>query len=89
MTLMDIINFCAENKVRNTGDIFSMRCPFHEEQTPSMAINTKNGSYHCFGCQANGDAADIQMLATLVRIRDRASARLECKVIKEEANESK
>lgn len=31
-------------------------CPFHNEKTPSFTVSEDKGFYHCFGCQANGDA---------------------------------
>lgn len=34
-----------------------MRCPFHNEKTPSMKIYKTN--YHCFGCGADGDIFDF------------------------------
>lgn len=30
-----------------------IRCPFHDENTPSMKVYKKD--FHCFGCGANGD----------------------------------
>lgn len=33
-------------------------CPFHDEKTPSFTV-FKDNHYHCFGCQANGDAIDF------------------------------
>jgi DNA primase len=37
-------------------------CPFHEEKTPSFHIyKARSGKarYHCFGCEANGDAINF------------------------------
>lgn len=30
-------------------------CPFHAENTPSFHVRDRRGSYHCFGCGADGD----------------------------------
>ncbi len=32
------------------------RCPFHDDNTPSMKLDTR---FHCFGCQADGDVIDL------------------------------
>ena len=32
------------------------RCPFHDDRTPSMKLDTR---FHCFGCGADGDAIDF------------------------------
>ena len=32
------------------------RCPFHNDKTPSLVVYADSGTYHCFGCRANGDA---------------------------------
>lgn len=31
-------------------------CPFHKEKSPSFTVNDDKGFYHCFGCNAHGDA---------------------------------
>lgn len=36
-------------------------CPFHQEHSPSFTVNDDKGFYHCFGCQAHGDAMDFLM----------------------------
>jgi len=32
-----------------------IRCPFHEDDKPSMKVYTETGTYHCFGCGKTGD----------------------------------
>lgn len=31
-------------------------CPFHEDKHPSLQVNPAKGLYHCFSCEAGGDA---------------------------------
>ena len=34
-----------------------VRCPFHDDHTPSMKLN--ENYYYCFGCGASGDVIDL------------------------------
>ncbi|HEX6272835.1 MAG TPA: DNA primase [Polyangiaceae bacterium] len=43
-------------KLTKRGRSFVGLCPFHKEKTPSFHVNAERGFYHCFGCQASGDA---------------------------------
>lgn len=45
---------------RKGPDWFGL-CPFHAESSPSFTVNDSKGFYHCFGCQAHGDAMDFLM----------------------------
>lgn len=38
-----------------------MRCPFHQDKTPSMKIYDGNRGYYCFVCHAGGDVIDFVM----------------------------
>jgi DNA primase len=47
---------------KRSGGRLWWRCPFHEERTPSFAIETKpGGGWRCFGCGEKGDAAGLLM----------------------------
>lgn len=43
-------------KLTKAGREFKACCPFHNEKTPSFYVNDEKGFFHCFGCQAHGDA---------------------------------
>jgi len=43
-------------KLQRRGRSLLGLCPFHKEKTPSFHVNEERGRYHCFGCQASGDA---------------------------------
>ena len=40
--------------IKNTGRRVSMRCPFHNERTPSFMLYP-DSSYKCFGCGVHGN----------------------------------
>lgn len=43
-------------KLRRAGNEWTGLCPFHKERNPSFTVSDSKGFYHCFGCQAHGDA---------------------------------
>jgi DNA primase len=43
-------------KILRRGRLKIGLCPFHSEKTPSFHIKDEQGTYHCFGCGAHGDA---------------------------------
>ena len=42
-------------KRRRNGDL-TMKCPLHNEVTPSLRINAKNNCFKCFGCGKGGNS---------------------------------
>ncbi len=43
------------------GSKYFCCCPFHNEKTPSMCVNTDGQYYHCFGCGVSGDVITFIM----------------------------
>ena len=37
------------------------KCPFHDDNNPSLSINTNDGNYNCFGCGRSGDIFSFRM----------------------------
>lgn len=53
----DLVELVGEQvPIKKVGRSYVARCPFHEERTPSFTISPEKQVYHCFGCQAGGNA---------------------------------
>jgi len=65
-------------KLTRAGREFKACCPFHNEKTASFYVNDEKGFYHCFGCQAHGDAirwlTDARGLAFMDAVKELADA---------------
>ncbi|HEY5723279.1 MAG TPA: DNA primase [Allosphingosinicella sp.] len=65
-------------KLQKAGREWKACCPFHNEKTPSFYVNDDKGFYHCFGCQAHGDAirflTDAQGLSFIDAVKELADA---------------
>lgn len=48
-------------QLKRAGATFKALCPFHEEKTPSFVVQSGDTHYHCFGCNAHGDAIAFLM----------------------------
>jgi DNA primase len=58
--MADLVSSRTELKRAGVNRLTGL-CPFHEERTPSFGINPAEKVYHCFGCQASGDAFTFVM----------------------------
>jgi DNA primase len=54
---------------KRQGKDYVIRCPFHEDDTPSLVISPANNLYHCFGCGAAGTVIDWTMQTRGVSFR--------------------
>lgn len=46
------------------------RCPFHEDDTPSLRVTPSKGLWRCFGCDAGGDVVAFVMKHHGLNFRD-------------------
>lgn len=47
--------------LKQSGGLLKGLCPFHQEKTPSFVVYADDRSFHCFGCNAHGNAFDFLM----------------------------
>ncbi|WP_299632364.1 CHC2 zinc finger domain-containing protein [uncultured Roseobacter sp.] len=50
------------------GKQVKIRCPFHDDKTPSCSINQERGIFKCFGCPEKGNVLDF--IALMEEITD-------------------
>ena len=50
------LDLFAELSPRREGRAYKMRCPFHDDGTPSLSADPEKGLWQCFGCGEGGDA---------------------------------
>jgi DNA primase len=66
----------TQEKPSRRGLELRLRCPFHEDKTPSLSINAESGKFHCFGCHAKGgDIFDFVVAKEGITAGDRTKSR--------------
>ena len=53
----DLISIIGRHTtLKRAGSEYKGCCPFHGEKSPSFYVNPQKNIYHCFGCNASGNA---------------------------------
>jgi DNA primase len=56
----DIVGLIGRHvELKQAGRNWKGLCPFHDEKSPSFNVSADRGIFHCFGCQAGGDAIEF------------------------------
>jgi DNA primase len=59
---VDLADFLSSYiDLQKQGASYKALCPFHDKKSPSFLVNKGSKHYHCFGCQAHGDAIRFLM----------------------------
>jgi len=56
--------------LRQSGRTFVGRCPFHDDRRPSFVVYPETRHFHCFGCEAHGDAITFLMRTESLTFRE-------------------
>ena len=60
--IVDVVGSYVNLSKRSGQNYFGL-CPFHNERTPSFAVNPSGQFYHCFGCGKGGGVINFIMEA--------------------------
>ena len=58
--IVDVVGSYVQLSKRSGANYFGL-CPFHNERTPSFAVNPSGQFYHCFGCGKGGGVINFVM----------------------------
>lgn len=79
LSATDILTLISESlELKRSGSGFKAPCPFHDEKSGSFHVNPQRQTFHCFGCQAGGDAIKWERMyfdKTFVEACERLAAR--------------
>ena len=69
VSLVRLVESAGVKLARKGKDELAGRCPFHDDDTPSLSVNAKKNLFRCFGCDAGGGPIDWVMKAEGVSFR--------------------
>lgn len=68
---VDIVDFISQYvQLKKRGNNYFGLCPFHQEKTPSFAVNPRGNFFHCFGCGESGDVITFFMKIENLEFKD-------------------
>ena len=82
---LDIVDIVGDYvSLRQNGQTYWGRCPFHNEKTPSFSVSRERQTFHCFGCGKGGDIftfvmemEHLEFREALERLAERAGVKLQ------------
>jgi len=84
LPILKVLNYYGLTPDKNN----MLRCPFHNDKTPSMKIYPETNTYHCFGCGKTGD--QIQFIQDYKKItKHQAILKAEALINETPANQEK
>ncbi|MXP26089.1 hypothetical protein GRI39_08580 [Altererythrobacter indicus] len=72
VSLVRLVESSGVKLARKGKDELAGRCPFHDDDTPSLSVNAAKNLFRCFGCDASGGPIDWVMKAEGVSFRHAA-----------------
>jgi CHC2 zinc finger/Helix-turn-helix domain len=54
----------GEDVIEENNGEYKIKCPFHNDRTPSLNFNPSKNIFHCFGCSAKGTIKKLVMQLT-------------------------
>jgi len=67
--IQNYVNWDSKKSNISKG-IYWACCPFHNEKTASFTVDNSKNTYHCFGCNAHGDAFKFLMDHQNIQFRE-------------------
>lgn len=59
ISLQDVVRSYGYEPRQDSDNRLGMKCPFHNERTPSFKIYLENNSFYCYGCGAGGSIIEF------------------------------
>ena len=69
VSLVRLVESAGVKLARKGKEELAGRCPFHEDDTPSLSVNAAKNLFRCFGCDVGGGPIDWVMKAQGVSFR--------------------